>query len=46
MHIPALTLVKQIAKQPEVKDVAGETLTQWKNSGLQQKIKPGANVAI
>ncbi|MEN9672691.1 MAG: hypothetical protein RL553_956, partial [Planctomycetota bacterium] len=23
MHIPALTLVKQIAKQPEVKDVAG-----------------------
>ncbi|MCY2941962.1 MAG: lactate racemase domain-containing protein, partial [Planctomycetota bacterium] len=46
MHIPALTLVKQIAKQPEVKDVAGETLLQWKNSGLQQKIKPGANVAI
>ena len=46
MHIPALTLVKQIAKQPEVKDVAGETLLQWKNSGLQHKIKPGANVAI
>lgn len=46
MHIPALTLVKQIAKQPEVKDVAGETLLQWKNSGLQQKIKPGAHVAI
>jgi hypothetical protein len=46
VHIPALTLVKQIAKQPEVKDVAGETLLQWKNSGLQQKIKPGAHVAI
>jgi hypothetical protein len=46
MHIPALTLVKQIAKQPEVKDVAGETLLQWKNSGLQHKIKPGAHVAI
>ena len=46
MHIPALTLVKQIAKQPEVKDVAVETLLQWKNSGLHQKIKPGANVAI
>lgn len=46
MHIPAMTLVKQIAKQPEVKDVAGETLSQWKSSGLQQKIKPGAIVAI
>jgi len=46
VHIPALTLVKQIAKQPEVKDVASETLTQWKNSGLQQKIKPGSSVAI
>ncbi|MEI7853436.1 MAG: lactate racemase domain-containing protein [Planctomycetota bacterium] len=46
MHIPALTLVKQIAKQPEVKDVAGETLLQWKNSGLQQKIKSGSSVAI
>lgn len=46
MQIPAVTLVKQIAKQPEVKDVAGETLAQWKSSGLAQKIKPGANVAI
>lgn len=46
MHIPAMTLVKQIAKQPEVKDVAAETLSQWKSSGLQQKIKPGATVAI
>lgn len=46
MEIPAVTLVKQIAKQPEVKDVAGETLAQWKSSGLAQKIKPGANVAI
>jgi hypothetical protein len=46
VQIPAVTLVKQIAKQPEVKDVAGETLAQWKSSGLAQKIKPGANVAI
>lgn len=46
MHIPALTLVKQIAKQSEVKDVTAETLLHWKNSGLHLKIKPGASVAI
>ncbi len=46
MHIPAVTLIKQIAPQPEVTDISAETISQWESSGLHQKIKPGDNVAV
>lgn len=46
MPIPALTLVRQIAKQPTVADVAGEVRRQWLNSKLAQRIKKGDRIAI
>ncbi|MCE9533311.1 MAG: DUF362 domain-containing protein [Planctomycetes bacterium] len=46
MTIPSLTLVRQIAKQPVVADVAGETKKQWLNSKVAKRIKKGDRIAV
>ena len=46
MTIPALTLVRQIAKQPVVADVAGEVRKQWLNSTTAKRIKKGDRIAV
>lgn len=46
MSIPALTLVRQIAKQPVVADVAGEVRKQWLNSKTAKRIKKGDRIAV
>src|SRR5262245_37838672 len=44
--IPNLTLVRQIAKQPVISDVAGETRKQWLNSRVARRIKKGDRIAV
>ncbi len=46
MAIPALSLVRQIAKQPVVADVAGEVRRQWLNSKTARRIKKGDRIAV
>ncbi|MSR30904.1 MAG: DUF2088 domain-containing protein [Gemmataceae bacterium] len=46
MEFPSLALVRQVAPQPEVADLPGETLSQWKKSGLEKRISKGASVGI
>ena len=46
MIIPSLTLVRQIAKQPVVVDVAGEVRRQWIHSKVAKRIKKGARIAV
>lgn len=46
MAIPTLTLVRQIAKQPVVADVAGEVRRQWLNSKVAKRIKKGDRIAV
>lgn len=44
--IPNLTLVRQIAKQPVVADVAAEVRRQWLNSPIAKRIKKGDRIAV
>ena len=46
MAIPSLTLVRQIAKQPVVADVAGEVRRQWLLSKVAKRIKKGDRIAV
>lgn len=46
MAFPSLTLVRQIAKQPTIADVAGETRMQWLNSKIAKRIKKGDRIAV
>jgi hypothetical protein len=41
-----LTLVRQIAKQPAITDVAGEVRRQWLNSKIAKRIKKGDRIAV
>jgi len=44
--IPNITLVRQVAPQPVVADVAGETRRQWLNSKIASRIKNGDRIAV
>jgi hypothetical protein len=44
--IPDLYLVRQIAPQPTVTDVAAEVRKQWLQSAVARRIKPGHRIAI
>lgn len=46
MDIPAVQLVRQIAPQPSLADVAAETRRQWLTSKTAKRIKPGMRVAV
>jgi hypothetical protein len=46
VSIPALTHVRQIAKQPVVADVAGEVRRQWLQSKVAKRIKKGDRIAV
>jgi hypothetical protein len=46
MPIPPLTLVRQIAPQPVVADVAAEVRKQWLGSKLPGRLRRGARVAV
>lgn len=46
MELPRVQLVRQIAPQPAVGDVAGETRRQWLASKTAQRIKPGMRIAV
>jgi hypothetical protein len=43
---PSLTLVRQVAPQPSVADVAGEVRRQWLNSKVAKRIKAGDRIAV
>jgi hypothetical protein len=44
--IPPLTLVRQIAKQPVIPDVAAAVRTAWLESKTANRIKPGMKIAV
>jgi hypothetical protein len=44
--LPSLTLVRQIAPQPAVADVAAEVRRQWLNSNVAKRIKAGDRIAV
>jgi hypothetical protein len=44
--LPALTLVRQIAKQPTISDVARETRKQWLESKIAKRIQKGDTIAV
>lgn len=46
MKIPAVQLVRQIAPQQTVEDVAAATRTAWLESKLAQRVKPGMRIAV
>src|SRR5579862_9778542 len=46
MQLPSLTLVRQIAPQPVVADLAAEVRKQWLGSELPGRLRRGARVAI
>ncbi|MBX9583354.1 MAG: nickel-dependent lactate racemase [Gemmataceae bacterium] len=46
MDIPAVQLVRQVAPQPAVADVAAEVRRQWLASKTAGRIKPGMRVAV
>jgi hypothetical protein len=46
MQIPPLTLVRQIALQPVVTDVAAEVRKQWLGSRIPGRLRRGARVAV
>jgi hypothetical protein len=46
VSIPPLTLIRQIAKQPSVSDVAGEVRRQWLQSRVAKRIKKGDRIAV
>ena len=46
MKIPSLTLVRQELEQPAIADIPGEVQRQWQTSGLSQRFRRGAGVAV
>ncbi len=46
MEIPTVQLVRQIAPQPTVADVAAEVRKQWLGSKTAERIKPGMRIAV
>ncbi|HEY2911283.1 MAG TPA: hypothetical protein VGI99_13620 [Gemmataceae bacterium] len=46
MELPSIQLVRQIAPQPTLGDVAGEVRRQWLTSKTARRIKPGMRVAV
>lgn len=46
MDIPAVQLVRQIAPQPMIADVAAEVRRQWLHSKTARRIKPGMRLAV
>ncbi|HXD87114.1 MAG TPA: DUF362 domain-containing protein [Urbifossiella sp.] len=46
MELPSIQLVRQIASQPTLGDVAGEVRRQWLTSKTAKRIKPGMRVAV
>ena len=46
MDIPAVQLVRQIAPQPMVADVAADVRRQWLGSKTASRIKPGMRIAV
>ena len=46
MEFPSIQLVRQIAPQPTLADVAGEVRRQWLTSKTAKRFKPGMNVAV
>ncbi len=46
MTIPSITLIRQIAQQPVVTDVAGEVRQQWRHSKIAKRIKKGDRIAV
>jgi hypothetical protein len=46
VNFPLVQLVRQIAPQPSVKDVAGEVRRQWLTSKTAKRFKPGMRVAV
>ncbi|MBY0515194.1 MAG: nickel-dependent lactate racemase [Gemmataceae bacterium] len=46
MDIPAVQLVRQIAPQPMIADVAAEVRRQWLASKTAKRIEPGMRVAV
>ncbi len=46
MEFPSIQLVRQIAPQPTLADVAGEVRRQWLTSKTAKRFKPGMKVAV
>jgi len=46
VELPSIQLVRQIASQPTLGDVAGEVRRQWLTSKTAKRIKPGMRVAV
>ena len=46
MDIPAVQLVRQIAPQPMIADVAADVRRQWLGSKTAARIKPGMRIAV
>ncbi len=46
MNLPRVQLVRQVAPQPTVADVAGEVRRQWLASKTARRIKPGMRIAV
>ena len=46
MELPLVQLVRQIAPQPTLGDVAGEVRRQWLTSKTAKRFKPGMRVAV
>ena len=46
MEFPSIQLVRQIAPQPTLADVAGEVRRQWLTSNTAKRFKPGMKVAV
>jgi hypothetical protein len=46
VNIPRVQLVRQVAPQPTVADVAGEVRKQWLASKTAKRIKPGMRIAV
>jgi hypothetical protein len=46
VELPSIQLVRQIAPQPTLGDVAGEVRRQWLTSKTAKRIKPGMRIAV
>ncbi len=46
MHIPPMTLIRQVAPQPAVADVAAEVRQQWLGCKLPGRLRRGMRVAV
>ena len=46
MDIPSLALIRQIAPQPTIDDIAGTVRDQWLSSAVAKRIKKGDRIAV